>query len=319
MNGLLGIVALSAAWATALTTLLLIISSYTGWFTNLITVLGHALGHRAMWLVAPAAVLAWGTNQLVLLVLSIACLAVVIADSARLGTDRPPPAWAIAAPTVTVLSANVLFTNTRYQDIAQWLLDADTDIVALTEVTNRAVIEFERAGIFERYPYRNVRAVRWSASGSAIFSKLPFETDSRADRSAHEMPTVRVSVGGRPLELIDVHLTAPGRPRHIARWQTELRELGALARSSTTALALIGDFNTSSWHYGFRQLLRVGLTDAHAARGRGLVASYPASPIGLMRIDHAVVNDKVAATQLRDVTIPGSDHTGFIITLAVDL
>jgi hypothetical protein len=36
-----------------------------------------------------------------------------------------------------------------------------------------------------------------------------------------------------------------------------------------------------------------------------------------MRLDHAVVNDRVGVVSVHDYTVPGSDHRGFVTELAV--
>jgi hypothetical protein len=40
-------------------------------------------------------------------------------------------------------------------------------------------------------------------------------------------------------------------------------------------------------------------------------------PFPLMRLDHAVVNNHVGVVSVRDYTIPGSDHGGFVTELAI--
>jgi hypothetical protein len=53
--------------------------------------------------------------------------------------------------------------------------------------------------------------------------------------------------------------------------------------------------------------------------GEGLTASWPdhkrVPPFA--RIDHALVDSRVVPTDVRNVTLPGSDHIGFVIEVAV--
>ena len=84
---------------------------------------------------------------------------------------------------------------------------------------------------------------------------------------------------------------------------------------------MAGDFNATRWHPFFGKLLDAGLTDAHEQMGKGLTRSWPADephhipPV--MRLDHALMNKAVTATAVRDIRIPGSDHIGFVVDLAV--
>jgi endonuclease/exonuclease/phosphatase (EEP) superfamily protein YafD len=97
-------------------------------------------------------------------------------------------------------------------------------------------------------------------------------------------------------------------------------DLRARARATTGPAVIVGDFNATRWNPPFEKLLDSGLTDVHEATGQGLSRSWPNSgivPVPLMRIDHALVNNGAFPTQVRDESIPGSDHLGFIATLAV--
>jgi endonuclease/exonuclease/phosphatase (EEP) superfamily protein YafD len=82
-------------------------------------------------------------------------------------------------------------------------------------------------------------------------------------------------------------------------------------------VALLGDFNSTCWHPPFRTLLDEGLSSAHLHVGRRLSMSWPTRWLGLMRLDHVLYNDALVATNLRDFTIPGSDHRGVVVDLSL--
>jgi endonuclease/exonuclease/phosphatase (EEP) superfamily protein YafD len=67
-------------------------------------------------------------------------------------------------------------------------------------------------------------------------------------------------------------------------------------------------------------VLSRGWRDAHEVLGRGWSASWPTDLPGppLVRIDHALVSGSVVVEGIVDVEIPGSDHRGFVVSVAVD-
>jgi len=58
--------------------------------------------------------------------------------------------------------------------------------------------------------------------------------------------------------------------------------------------------------------------DAHEAVGRGLSTSW--STLGLVpsfvRLDHALVDHRLVVCDVADFTVTGSDHRGFVVTIA---
>ena len=81
---------------------------------------------------------------------------------------------------------------------------------------------------------------------------------------------------------------------------------------------VVGDLNSSYWHPDFRDLLDAGFVDAHIANGKGFSASWPTDMIGpaFVRLDHALTTGGLVSTDVADFEIPGSDHRGFVVTVA---
>ena len=131
------------------------------------------------------------------------------------------------------------------------------------------------------------------------------------------MPWATVTVGDRSLLLVAVHVDNAIRSRED--WTRELDALKTQATSAPGPAAIVGDFNSTRWNPPFGELLAAGLHDAHESVGQGLSRSWPnlGFPVPLMRLDHALVNDKVGVVSVHDVDVPGSDHIGFVTELAV--
>ncbi|MBG7605787.1 MAG: endonuclease/exonuclease/phosphatase family protein, partial [Actinobacteria bacterium] len=69
---------------------------------------------------------------------------------------------------------------------------------------------------------------------------------------------------------------------------------------------------------GFRDLLKTKYVDAHIAAGRGFSASWPTGSLipPFVRLDHALTTAGLVSTDVNDFDIPGSDHRGFVVTVA---
>jgi endonuclease/exonuclease/phosphatase (EEP) superfamily protein YafD len=87
---------------------------------------------------------------------------------------------------------------------------------------------------------------------------------------------------------------------------------------------LAGDLNTTQFRPEYRKLLRRGVVDAHDSLGKGLTTSFRlaangvlSSPGSIVRLDHALLSDGVAAMEVEDLDPCGSDHQPFRLVAAV--
>jgi endonuclease/exonuclease/phosphatase (EEP) superfamily protein YafD len=227
---------------------------------------------------------------------------------------RPLPAWASSAPHLTVLEANMFDRNDEPDAAAAKIMSSGADVLVLVELESGTLSALRRAGIDSAYPYSTLPKGRFRTD--AIWSKRPLTAGQAATRDGYKARAT-IDVDGRPLELVAVHVDNAIRGRD--EWNNEVNELGDLATSLDRPVALVGDFNATRWNPPFGRLLGRGLHDAHEATGQGLSRSWPnvPVPIPLMRLDHAVVNDRVGVVSVHDYTVPGSDHRGFVTELAV--
>lgn len=97
-------------------------------------------------------------------------------------------------------------------------------------------------------------------------------------------------------------------------WRDDLAVLAAMgvpAGPCDPPSIVAGDFNSTLDHAGFRRLLRRGLADAARETGRGLVPTWspaPWWPLGLLAIDHILVDRRCAVLETSVHRLPGTDH-----------
>jgi len=258
------------------------------------------------WLVVPAGIVA----------------AAHLAFSLPAAMRDPVPAWVADAPTFSVFVANVRYDNDRHDEVARVVTDAATDVVVLNETTVPQRDALRAAGTGDRYATRV--HVPGRPFGETLMTRLPVTQEGVDVLGGQRFPVMTMLVAGRPVRVYSVHVNAPKSSKQRHSWRRHLDGLGSAAeRGDEVPVLLAGDFNSAPWHGPFRKLLRRGLTDAHDAMGRGLTRSWtskhrPLSWFGpLMRLDHALFTDGLFPVALREVDVPGSDHRGFVVDLAV--
>lgn len=232
---------------------------------------------------------------------------------------RPLPDDVDQAPRLRLYSANLLFTNIDMGGFATEIRAARPDVVALQEVSPVNLARLEETGVLDDFPHRSVFA-RPDAFGTGVFSKLPLDDSEQTPVAGLPVARTTVLVGDHRVRLYDVHTRAPFGPGGVPTWSQQLDALRGFAEEEKGPLVLTGDFNATSAHRGFRELLGAGLRDAHVERGRGWVTTWP-SDLRLLpplaRLDHVLVSDAVAVLGVREGTGRGSDHKPLVADLAV--
>ena len=243
----------------------------------------------------------------------------LIASVAPARRSVAEPYWVRDSARVRVASANVFFKNPNPDAAAEAVMARDADVMVVTEFTESFSAAFDRVGARERYPYRTIRA-RLDRNGVVVFSKISFvETEVLTDT---KMPAVKLSLpSGEVLWVAAVHPYPPSTESQTKQWIRSLHDVRrfALGGAGDDPLALVGDFNGTRWQPTFGKLLAGSMIDAHEALGRGLSRSWPADRWlpPLVRLDHALLNERAFPVAIDDFVVPGSDHLAFEVTIAV--
>jgi endonuclease/exonuclease/phosphatase family metal-dependent hydrolase len=172
----------------------------------------------------------------------------------------------------------------------------------------------QQTALADDFAYRVDRSGLGSG-GVAIWSTDPVVV---AEHPATTNESLDLTVDGPdgPVRIIGVHPPTP--IMNFGAWRRDLARFGELGQVGDTPTVVVGDFNASFWHPDFRSLLDDGYTDAHLAAGRGLSTSWPTDRWypPFVRLDHALTTDSLVSTDVEDFEIVGSDHEGFVVTVA---
>lgn len=300
----------------------LTISRFFGITKPVFTVAGQALTPLAYLAVWPVVGIALWRRRWVMTGLAVALVVVHVAVVLPAVWPRSTPSWAADAPRLRVMTANVKIDNPVDDEAARALVDVDADVLVVVELTPDFVDVLRAQGVRTRYPYRIERTSRWDGRGIGIYSRLPFDELPAIEIGGRQAPGARVQLpSGGHVDVYGIHTVAPFEPVREGRWRDNLATLRSALPGLPRPFVVTGDFNASRWHPPFGAILDDGVvTDAHEQTGNGLSFSWPADRTlipRLFRLDHALMSDGVTAVGLREVDIPGSDHSGFVAELAI--
>ena len=236
---------------------------------------------------------------------------------------RPPAALPAAAHAageavhLRVASINVLYTNSEFQRVADFIHHEHPDAVVLVEMTpvwRKALAAAERD-----YPYR-YQTLAGSGRGVDMWSRLPMKDVGVLPIEARQEPAIQATLlaHGRSLRLFGVHASWPMAPASAGRRNRQFELLAQQARATTTLpLLIVGDFNVSPFSPHFRQLLADGGLRS-AADGYGWQPTWPSFlPLAGIQIDHALVNPAVTVQSFRRGEGDGSDHRPIIVDVVL--
>lgn len=135
------------------------------------------------------------------------------------------------------------------------------------------------------------------------------------------MPGGTVTFGGGKAQLrfVSVHTTAP-IPGYWSRWKRSLDELASMRSREGSRYVFMGDFNVTTDHTPFRNILGNRFSDAARQSGHGFTFTWPSNKLPLPRfagIDHIVLDKDIIAGQMQVKSVAGSDHAALLATIVV--
>ncbi|WP_138758777.1 endonuclease/exonuclease/phosphatase family protein [Modestobacter altitudinis] len=229
-----------------------------------------------------------------------------------------------AGPMLTVLTANVKLGEADPDGVMAAVRSAGADVVLLQELAPELRTRLAAEGLDQVLPHSVVEA-RPGADGIGLWSRYPL-ADPQRDRLTFPWVAARVVVGeGRPSATVLAFHAAGPWPQSADEWVRDMARLpGVLDRLAAGAdehgssVLVGGDFNATWGNAQFRALLQDGYRDSAEQLGRQWTATFPSGYAvpPLIGIDHLLVRG-AAAQELRTVEIPGSDHRGLVVRVAL--
>lgn len=251
-------------------------------------------------------------KDLKIFLLSVVSLVLSVFSLAPLYTSPQP--FSDVGQEFTVLSLNVLTSNTEYEQVAQYLQVAQPDVILLVEVNEEWVKALEPS--LTTYSNRYLMP-RPDNFGMALFSKYPLEEAKRRFFGEASTPavTARIKAPQGDISFYGVHTYPPVSIKGTLNRDSLLRALFSEAKEDSSPKILAGDLNTSRWGMILRELLPLDVF-RDSAEGFGYHATWFARDGFLgIPIDMILVSPSFTVERFEVGPAVGSDHRGVMARL----
>jgi endonuclease/exonuclease/phosphatase (EEP) superfamily protein YafD len=289
------------AWSNRVGMVLSTMTPYLGVVPLAGTALAAAGRQKALTAAGVATLLLFGASQLPLYV-------------GGPGVDGP------SVP-LRVLTSNLRYGLADPDALVADVRDGEIDVLAVQELTPEAVFRLRASGLEELLPYNLINPYP-GARGVGLYSRFPI---TRVDIPGHyDNPpvvatTTLVRDGVRiPMTVASVHPRSPW-PESTAEWSEELTRLAEWSDGVSGPVVIAGDFNATNDHEQMRRFYDDGYIDGAARAGAGYLATYPSDRAfpPLIAIDHVLTRGGPVTTDIKSLTIRGTDHRAVLATVAV--
>lgn len=194
------------------------------------------------------------------------------------------------------------------------------DILVLTECDRASIEALKAGGLTSQLPYAQPAD---ASAAVQIWSRWTMRRLPGVQGTGDLTPRAVVSTPWGGLTVTGLHALSPGDDR-TAGWLRDLGLVGASARDVTGWQIVAGDFNASTDHRAFRELLdSADLLDATSESGIGHgwpAFTWPADNRflpPLVSIDHVLVRGGVGVLGVSTTAVRGSDHRALVASLTV--
>ena len=220
---------------------------------------------------------------------------------------------------LTLGSFNKLYNSRNFMSDAQFLLEYQTDIVALQEVTRA---EIDLLGDSMGYEYRYVSDCECSANRTelGIVSRHPIvfaTTQHYLNNSVISRAEIRLN-GQRAITVYNVHLSVPVSAKNYEERATVYDYLAAAIELEPHPTILMGDFNTTVFSPQMQEFMQrtpslMGVFERRWPR----CSWFAYGEIGCLRIDHIFVPSTAEIKSLNIATDASSDHHPIVVEMAL--
>jgi endonuclease/exonuclease/phosphatase (EEP) superfamily protein YafD len=223
------------------------------------------------------------------------------------------PIEACRGPVVTVVTANLQYSNLDTEAFRAWMAANPADLVVLQEVTSDW---YEALQTIEGYTNREF-LVREDPYGLGVLSRWPLKEVAWQDFAGDGLPSVSgsIAIDGEPLRFLGLHTHWPVLPGLARQRDDSLDRAAAFIRSGEGPLVALGDLNLTAYSPVFGRFLEsAGLADT--MQGAHWRPTWRAGfwPLAL-RIDHVLATPGLCVEKAEVGPAIGADHRPVIARL----
>ena len=220
-----------------------------------------------------------------------------------------------------ILYSNILYKTKNYDELNDWILSNDADLVMMVEFTEDFGQNMSDE-VLQKYPYSARVEYSDKYYGNVVFSKYPIKNlTQEIDWWTWRYSYFSLNYGGKDYYIYLVHTAAPVSLKHFRMRNNQLSELiedfneNSLKMSENDRILILWDFNLSPWS-SYYSLLENWLTWMNDLTKKYTILFtwwYRYFPLIASHIDHIFVNEWASVDSLEKINTPKSDHEWFII------
>lgn len=222
-------------------------------------------------------------------------------------------------------AANVYTGNLRHDDIQAELLQSNTDLVAVLELST-ALTKSLSTEFSKQYPYAIEDPQDAGNFGVGLYSRIPLESPGIIHFSSGDIPSVAATLtfNDHKVHLLATHTLPPIGRYGFSHRNKHLQMIGSYIKEYRVKhpgvpVVVMGDLNLTPWSPVFDELLQRSQLQ-RAVTGNRVIPTwyrYPAFPFGLV-LDHVLISDELRCVAHRVGADVGSDHRFVTAELAID-
>lgn len=218
---------------------------------------------------------------------------------------------------LTVLSSNLLSSNTHYQAQLDIIATQNPDIIAFQEYSHVWDLVLS-SQLSSNYPHSITEPLA-SNFGIAIYSKHPITDGAVEVFSTESFPAISadIQIGESTVRVMSVHPPPPAGTDIYLNRNQYMERIAQEADAQSGAVVVLGDFNATPWTSHFTDMLKTGSL-RNASAGFGFNPTWPTGQVRLyIPIDHILVNSKINVDHFETIHLEGSDHRNVLGRLRV--
>lgn len=208
--------------------------------------------------------------------------------------------------TLSILSMNLLASNTNYSDSLELIREKDPDVVVLLELSPQW--EKQIQVLHPVYPFRQMYP-QTNNFGIGILSKMPMAF-TVTDFGKGFPPSIfsESRVKDKPVSILATHPFPPVNQERFIFRNDQLEEISQFSMQQSGNFILAGDLNTSSYSKHFQKILEKGnLKDSR--KGFGIASSWPTDNYAIRTtLDHFLLKGDMEVVKRSTERSIGSDH-----------
>lgn len=222
-------------------------------------------------------------------------------------------------PQLRVIQFNVLTSNSRITEAAEWLVEQDADVIVAQE-TDQVWADGLDDGLpgWQRLPTETIRSDNF---GMAVFVRDQLDVVDVEVYDINIVPSIATKIQAdddSQLLIYAIHALPPTSRNNIERARSQFMTATDVLDVHEGPKMLVGDLNTTRWSSTYKTAKsETGLRDS--ADGRGLSGTWPSQLwfTGMITIDHVWVSDDIRVERREVGPHLGSDHRPVVVDAVV--